>query len=72
MPDPRRDDPEAVSISLLLAAGFLMEEASTEFALPASPTREVLIERVALLDGTVTQLSALARGARAALRQAAR
>lgn len=70
MDDKNHQSPEEVAASLLLTAGFLMEEASAQLALPAAPTREVLVEMTGLVDDTARQLAALATAAQAALRQA--
>lgn len=69
MPTKDAADPIAVTTTLVLAASLLMENASAELVLAAVPTPDQLAEKAQFLTDTADQLEALARAARAALKQ---
>ena len=62
--------PLSIIETLLLTAGFLMEEASAELALQVLPARAVLQSRIELVERTASELMTLAATARALLRMA--
>lgn len=61
--------PDEIAATLVLAARFIMDDASARIALPSTPTRSLLVELAALIDDTWKQLEALAIALDAALRQ---
>ena len=57
---------------LMLEAGRIMEDVSSEFARRLPRSRDGVTERIALLEQSASDLTALAAAARAILRQSER
>lgn len=61
--------PNEIAATLVLAARFIMEDATEKIVLPPAPTRSLLVELAALTDDTAKQLAALSIAAHATLKQ---
>lgn len=68
MPHDHEPTPEDMITELLLAAGFLMEEASPELAMPIDPGRDALEAKIAVVVRAAEELGTIATTARAILR----
>ena len=68
MPNLNEPTPEDMITKPLLAAGFLIEEASPELAMPVDPSRGTLEARIAMVEQATEQLDAIAKAARTMLR----
>ncbi|MXO61329.1 hypothetical protein GRI89_17435 [Altererythrobacter salegens] len=64
MANDEQRTPAAIIETLLLAAGFLIEETSPELARRIEPGRENLEARIELVEQTAAELAAIAATAR--------